>query len=169
MGNTDAATAEAEMQLVQPDQRLELRVTLTLMETLSPEWSITGQDHNIWSKMPLGEWHLQQLSFSLMLTPGSRDAAWPELPCSLRSPDSCKIPVALSRVRLYSVFSPPSYNITNLSTRSLLSMEPQGKAGDTYTPLHGLGNVVWTDSARREGITEPLLLLLCSLPITLNI
>lgn len=64
---------------------------LTLMETLFPEWSITGQDHNIWSKMPLGEWHLQQLSFSLMLTLGSWEAARPGLPCSLHSPDPCKI------------------------------------------------------------------------------
>jgi len=97
----------AKMQLVMPDHRLELRVTLTLMETLSPEWSINGQDHNIWSKMPLGEQHLQQLSFSLVLTLVSWEAARPALPRSLHSLIHAKFwPVALARVRLYSVFPP---------------------------------------------------------------
>lgn len=91
------------MQLVNPDQRLELGVTWTLRETLSPEWSITGQDHSIWRKMPLGEQHLQQLSFSLMLTLGHWEAAWPVLLCCLHSPDSCKILTCLARDRLYSV------------------------------------------------------------------
>lgn len=84
-GTTDAATVVAEIQFVKPDQRLELRVMLILMETLSPEWSITGQDHNIWSKTPRGERHLQQLSFSLTLTAGPCEAARRAPPRSLRS------------------------------------------------------------------------------------
>lgn len=147
------------------------------METLSPEWSVTGQDHNIWSKMPLGEWHLQQLSFSLTLTPGSWEAAWPELPCSLRSPDSCKIPAALSRVRLYPVFPPPCYNITDLSTRSLLSKLPSPQHGATregwrylHPPSTRAGqcsvdrrHMVWGHHG--ASAAAPL----CSLPTPLNI
>lgn len=137
-GTTDAATVVAKMQLVKPDQRLELRVTLTLMETLSPEWSITGQDHNIWSKMPLGEQYLQQLSFSLTITLGSWEGAWPVLPCSLHSPDSCKIltcSFGLSQALFCYTHCPPpprfSPSITDLSTSPLLSKLPSPQHGST--------------------------------------
>lgn len=121
--NTDAATAVPKMQLVNPDQRLELRVTLTLRETLSPEWSITGQDHSIWRKMSLGQRHLQQLSFSLMLTLGNWEAAWPVLLCRLHSPDSCKILTCSfgQRQALFCFPSVLSYNTTDLNTQPLLT------------------------------------------------
>lgn len=111
------------MQLVNPDQRLELIITLTLRETLSPEWSITGQDHSIWRKMPLGERHLQQLSFSLMLTLGNWEAAWPVLLCRLHSLDSCKILTCSfgQRQALFCFLSVPSYSTTDLSPQSLLT------------------------------------------------
>lgn len=121
MSNTDAATVGAKKQLVKPNQRMELWVTLAVMEALLPEWSITRQDHNICSKMPLREGHLQQLSFSLMLTLGSWEAAQPELPCSLCSPYSWKI-LTCSYSSSQALFhSPlPSYSISDLSAQSLL-------------------------------------------------
>lgn len=140
------------MQLVKPDQRLELRVTLTLMETLSPEWSITGQDHNIWSKMPLGEQYLQQLSFSLTITLGSWEGAWPVLPWSLHSPDSHKIltcSFGLSQALFCYTHCPPPHPppppafppaslilVLHLSLASYPhpSTDPQKKAGVNYTP-----------------------------------
>ena len=176
MGNTDAATVAAKTQLVKPDQRLELRVTLTLMETLSPEWSITGQDPSIWSKMPLGEQHLQQLSFSLMLTLGSCKAARPVLLCSLHSPDSCKVLTCNFGSSQALFCSPPLPIISlilvlNLSSASypLASIDPQEKSGVNYIPsVRAERCSVDRLPAQCEGITDTPLLLL-SVPSPLNI
>lgn len=155
------------MQLVKPHQRLELRATLTLMETLSPAWSITGQDHSIWRKMPLGERHLQQLSFSLMLTLGNREQ--PGQCCRAASTALIHAkfwPVALARDRLYCV-SPlcfptiPLIIVLNLSLLAQLSPQVQeGKLESAIPPSIGLSNAMQKDSAHSEGITDPLLLLL---------
>lgn len=90
MGNTKAASAVATKQFIRPDQRLKFKVTLTLMETLSPEWRISGQDHNIWSKMPLGEWHLQQLSFPSVLIQSTLEEGQLEFWCRFHCLDSHK-------------------------------------------------------------------------------
>lgn len=157
------------MQLVKPHQRLELRATLTLMKTSSPAWSITGQDHSIWRKTPPGERHLQQLSFSLMLTLGNREAAWPVLPCRLHSPDPCKILTCSfgQRQALFCFPSVLSYNTTDHSTQSLLTSPTlssaqvqEGKLESAILPSIGLSNAMQKDSAHSEGITDPLLLLL---------
>lgn len=139
------------MQLVNSDQRLELRVTLTLRETLSPEWSITGQDHSIWRKMSLGQRHLQQLSFSLMLTLGNWEAAWPVLLCRLHSPDSCKILTCSfgQRQALFRFPSVLSYNTTDLNTQPLLTsptlssaLVQEGKVESIIPLLLGLSNAM---------------------------
>lgn len=138
------------------------------MKTVSPEWSITGQDHNIWSKMPLGQLHLQQLSLSLMLTLGSWEAAWCVLHAAstLHNPDSCKI------LTCSFGFSQALFLLTPLPTISLIFMfelslasyplpstDPQGKAGDSYTTIRAEQCNVDRCSARGEGVMDPLLLL----------
>lgn len=90
MGNTKAASAVATKQFIRPDQRLEFKIMLTLMETLSPQWSISGRDHNIWSKMPLGEWHLQQLSFPSVLIQSTLEEGQLEFWCRFHCLDSHK-------------------------------------------------------------------------------
>lgn len=146
------------------------------METSSPAWSITGQDHSIWRKMPLGERHLQQLSFSLMLTLGNWEAAWPVLPCRLHSPDPCKILTCSfgQRQALLCFPSVLSYNTTDHSTQSLLtsptlSSGPGGKAGVSYNPFHRVEQcnaerlcTQWGN--HRSSAAAPL----CSLPIPLH-
>lgn len=166
------------MQLVNPDQRLEPRVTLTLRETLSSEWSITGQDHSIWRKMPLGERHLQQLSFSLMLTLGNWEAAWPVLLCRLHSPDTRKIltcsfgqrqPLVCFPSVLSLNISDLKYSMSPYSPNPLLRTGPAGKGGVNSTPSTtveqcNVERLCIQEGNHRSAAAAPP----CSLPIPLN-